>query len=152
MYAYARASATAATMTPFTSPPAAVGPEQGIVATGSQLTALLPEALTALSSASSERFNAALLSMSSSLAELSSLKLGFARAASVPLAAAITGAAKAVWGKRAPITARFGGAMSLGAMSVPPAWVAAPGASFVAARFPGAAAVGRRAGVRRGGS
>lgn len=155
MYRYARASAAAAAMTPFASPPAAAGPGQEVISTGSQLVSLLPNALDALSSASPERFNAALLSMSSSLADLSSLKLGFARGASVSLAVAITGAAKAVWGKRAPITAGFGGAMSLGGMSVPRAWVAAPGASFAAAKFPGAAAaIARRAGggIRRGGS
>lgn len=159
MYTYARASAAASEMTPFTAPPAAGAaaedPDRELISVGSQLISMLPEAVQTLSSASSERFNAALLSMSSSLAELSSLKLGFARGASVPLAMAVTGAAKAVWGKRAAITAGFGGTMSIGGMSVPRAWSAAPNASSVASQVPSAAAaISRRAGGRglRGGS
>lgn len=144
MYAYARAAAAAAALSPFTSPPAApdAGEPREIVSTGSHLVSMLPTALRALSSASSERFNAAVLSMSSSLAELSSLKLGFARGASVPLAEAVTGASRAMWGKRAAITAGFGGATSIAGLSVPRTWAPSRGT------FGGgsAAAFGRRAG------
>ncbi|WP_082995856.1 PPE domain-containing protein [Mycobacterium alsense] len=148
MYGYARAAATASALSPFTSPAAAPGDGgdrgdgQEIVSTGSELILMLPTALQALSSASPDRFNAAVLAMSSSLAELSSLKLGFARRASVPLAVAVTGAARAVWGKRPAIIARFGGAASIAGMAVPRAWEPAPDA--VGTRS--AAALGRRAG------
>lgn len=155
MYTYARACAAASVMTPFTSPPAAAGPHPEVISVGSQLISMLPDAVRALSAASSERFNAALLSMSSSLAELSSLKLGFARGASVPLAVAVTSAAKAIWGKRAAITAGFGGTMSVGGLSVPQAWPAALNARAVGIQVPSAAAaISRRASGRglRGGS
>ncbi|HSS23520.1 MAG TPA: PPE family protein [Mycobacterium sp.] len=160
MYAYADASAAAATMTPFTSPPAAgeLAPQgavaaeasgtptvdQEIVSSGTQLISTLPQALKRLSSASSKRFNTILLSMSSSLSKLSVLRLGFAKDASVPLAVAITGAAKSVSANRAAATAGFGRGMSIGTLSVPQTWPSAPKASAVSTEFhSAAAAIGR---------
>jgi PPE-repeat protein len=169
MYAYADASAAASTMTPFTSPPVAGGlaphgaaateasgtpaVDQEIVSTGTQLISTLPEALKGLSSASSKRFNMTLLSMSSSLSKLSSLRLGFAKGASVPISVAIAGAANAVSRNRAAATAGFGRGMSIGALSVPQAWLPAPKASAVGTDYhSAAAAIGRWASgqVRRG--
>ncbi|ORA84151.1 PPE family protein [Mycobacterium malmoense] len=155
MYAYADASAAASTMTSFTSPPASSGQApaagQEIVSAGAQVISLLPRALKELASASSQRFNTALLSMSPSLSKLSSLRLGFAKDASVPIAVAIGGAAKATRRGRAAATAGFGRGTPIGALSVPRAWLQAPEASSVGAEFHSAAiAIGRWAsGLRR---
>lgn len=95
MYAYADAASAASTMTPFTSPGA--DPPRAtreLLSAGTHVMSTLPEALRALSAASPGRFNTTLLSMSSSLSKLSSLSLGFAKHASVPIAVAVTGAAR----------------------------------------------------------
>ncbi|WP_156174131.1 hypothetical protein [Mycobacterium nebraskense] len=123
MYAYANASVAASTMTPFTSPPAADADE--VISAGAELVSMLPAALCGLSSASSCRFRTAVLSMSSPLSKLSSLRTGFAREASIPIAVAIGGAAaKAGRGHRAAVTAGLARGISIGGLSAPPAWLA----------------------------
>lgn len=122
MYAYAAAAAAASTVPPFTSPPAA-GDGNDVISAVGELISMLPAALNGLSSASYWRFRTAVLSMSSPLSKLSSLRTGFVKAASVPLAVAIGGAAaNAVRGNRAAALAGLGRAIAIGGLSVPPAW------------------------------
>ncbi|OBH03997.1 PPE family protein [Mycobacterium sp. E1747] len=137
MYAYANASAAASTMTPFTSPPGVVDAND-VVSAGGELISKLPAALDGLSSASSWRFRTAMLSMSSPLSTLSTLRTGFARAASVPIAVAIAGAAKGATGTRAAVLAGFGRGVSIGAVSVPRAWLPAAQPNPAAAASPDA--------------
>lgn len=146
MYAYADACAAASTMTPFTSPHAAAGGDE-VISAGAELVSMLPAALQGLSSGSSWRFRAAALSMSSSLSKLSSLRTGFARQASVPIAVAI-GAAAANAGRagRAAVTADLGRGSAIGGLSVPQAWSSTAKPKPVGTVFPSAAAAtGRRA-------
>lgn len=153
MYAYAHASAAVSTLTPSTSPPTApvTGPstraataDREVISTAAQIISILPEALEALSSASPQRFGAALLSMSPLLSKLSSLRLGFAKEASVPIAVAIAGATKAVNAHRATVTAGVGRTTSIGALSVPQTWLPAPSAGVASADYhSAAAAIGR---------
>ncbi|WP_156659159.1 PPE family protein [Mycobacterium sp. 852002-53434_SCH5985345] len=125
MYAYATAAAAASTVTPFTSPPAAEDGDD-VISAGAELISMLPAALDGLSSASCRRFRTAVLSMSSPLSKLSSLRTGFARQASIPLAVAIgAAAAKAGRGNRAAVLVDFGRAISIGGLSVPRAWLPA---------------------------
>ncbi|OBF86750.1 hypothetical protein A5791_20245 [Mycobacterium sp. 852002-51163_SCH5372311] len=158
MYAYADASAAASNLQHFVSPPAA-GPAQTsdddddaeVISAGAQLISMLPRPLRALSSASSTRFGKALLSMSSPLSKLSSLRLGFAKHASVPIAVAIAGATKAVRSNRASVVAGVGRGMSIGVLSVPQAWLPAPPAGTFETEFQSAAvAIGRRLSGRPG--
>lgn len=160
MYAYANASAAASTMTPFTSPSpaAASSPSRAatpdgdeVISAGAELVSMLPVALNGLSSASSWRFRAAVLSMASPLSKLSSLRTGFAREASVPIAVAIGGAAaKAGRGNRAAVMAGFGRGISIGRLSVPHAWLPAANPNPVGTRFHSAAtAIGRWASGQR---
>ncbi|OBA84546.1 hypothetical protein A9W99_01435 [Mycobacterium sp. 1164966.3] len=156
MYAYADASAAASAMQQFESPPAA-GPAQtsdaddDVISAGAQVISTLPRTLRALSSASSTRFGKALLSMSSPLSKLSSRRLGFAKHASVPIAVAIAGAAKAVRTNRASVVAGVGRGMSIGVLSVPRAWFPAPPVGSFETEFQSAAiAIGRRLSGRPG--
>jgi hypothetical protein len=144
MYAYADTSAAASTMTPFTSPPVTAGPvRQGasatqssgtwaitaapdVISAGQQVMSAIPEALQALSTSPLTK-EGALSSVTSSLSKLSSLSapLDFAishlnclnKAAALrslfPKPAGASGAA---------ITASFGHAPAIAALSVPPAW------------------------------
>lgn len=135
MYAYADASAAASIMRLFSSP-TVEGPapseasadqariDQEVISAGAELISTLPQALKFLSTALSTRFDTALLSMAPSLSKLSSLRLGFARGASVPIAVAIVGATKAVYGNRRAATVGVGRGTSVGALSVPHAWPA----------------------------
>lgn len=122
MYAYADAAAAASTMTPFTSPPASDADE--VISAGAELVSMLPAAVNGLSSASPWRFLNAVLSMSSPLSKLSSLRTGFAREASLPIAVAIgAAAAKAGRARRAAVTAGFGRGTSIGGLSAPRSWL-----------------------------
>ncbi|WP_231971984.1 PPE family protein [Mycobacterium sp. E3251] len=124
MYAYATAAAAATTVTPFMSPPGADGDE--VISAGAELVSMLPAALDGLSSASCRRFRTAVLSMSSPLSKLSSLRTGFARETSIPLAVAIgVAAAKARKTNRAAVLVCFGRATSIGGLSAPQAWLPA---------------------------
>lgn len=100
MYAYARACADASAIPPFVPCPTDAGSvsgqgsgaepsDQDVIAVGAQITSLLPQTLRALASANSEGFNTALSATAPALARMSSLRLGFAREASVLVAAAI---------------------------------------------------------------
>jgi PPE-repeat protein len=94
MYAYARASADASTVTPFTSPPSSTDPaeltRQGadvasasgswtltaapeVISAGNQVMSTIPEALEALSASPLTTFDVSLSSVTSSLSKLSSL-------------------------------------------------------------------------------
>lgn len=86
-----------------------------------------------------------------SLGQLSSLRLGFAKGASVPIAVVITGMAKAVRANRAAVTAGVGRGMSIGALSVQRAWLPAPKASSAGTEFHSACdwQAGRRPGSAR---
>ncbi len=127
MYAYANASAAASALTPFTSPPAAADGDE-VISAGAEMISMLPAALDGLSAASSWRFRTAVLAMSSPLSKLSSLRTGFAREASVPIAVAIGGAAaKAGRANRAAVKAGTGRSNSIRGLSVPRAWLPAAG-------------------------
>jgi PPE-repeat protein len=133
MYAYARASADAVAMTPFSSPP--TGPARAaaatwalksapeVIAAGSDVMSIIPLALQALSASPLASFDAALAPATASLSRLSAL--------SAPSGVAIThlnslnkaAALSALLPKRrAALTARRGGGASIGELSVPPAW------------------------------
>ncbi len=142
MYAYADASAAATTMPSVTSPPTVAGPpsrgpgapedtsteapamSREVISAAGQVISLLPQALKGLSSASPQRFDATILSMSAPLSKLSSLRLGFAKDASVPIAVAIMGAAMGVNVHRSAVIAGFGRGASIGSLSVPHSWFA----------------------------
>ncbi|WP_158070247.1 PPE family protein [Mycobacterium sp. IS-836] len=135
MYAYADDSAAASIMRPFSSPtvegpaPSEASADQAlidheVISTGAELISTLPQALKFLSTALSTRFDRALLSIAPSLSKLSSLRLGFARGASVPIAVAMVGATKAVYGNRRAATIGVGRGTSVGTLSVPQAWPA----------------------------
>jgi PPE-repeat protein len=152
MYSYAGASADAAMVTPFTSPPNAAGPAGQCAATTTQasgtwaLTAApevisagyrvmsaIPEALQALSLSPLTSFDASLLSVTSSLSKLSSLSApldsaishlnSFNKAAALEKAAALRSLLTKPGGASGPaFTAGFGRGMSIGTLSVPRAW------------------------------
>ena len=149
MYAYAAASAAAAAVTPFVSPQPPTGPqpesgEQEVISTGAQIISALPKALSGLSTAGSRRFDTTLLSVSPALSKLSSLKLGFARDASVPIAVAVVGAAKAATRKGPATAAAFGDGICIGKLSVPRGWLPTPRTGSVRPGYDSAAvAIGR---------
>lgn len=152
MYAYANASAAAATLPPFASPPTAgVGPPRATIAdgeelisTGSELVSRLPAALNGLSCASPWRFHTAVLSMAPSLANLSSLRKGFAKEASVFIAVVIGAAVKAHRSNRTAVSVAWGHGTSIGRLSVPRTWPPAARANPFAAKLHGTAAAIRR--------
>jgi PPE-repeat protein len=171
MYGYASASASAAKLNPFTSPPATTDPagaaEKEAIATGAQLVSALPQALQNLSTATFTALDPTLTSLSASLSKLGALTVpmnfalyplnfldkafGFAKVATVPVAAAAAGAMKAVesgarsmgsvlfglggGASNGPVSAALGQGMSIGALSAPRAWTVAS-ASPVAAALP----------------
>lgn len=133
MYGYADACAAAATFAPFVSPPNAAtmadhegdradASDEEALATGVRIVSRLPRVLETLSSAGPERFGAALLATASSLARMGSLRSRFAKDASVPVAVAITNAAKAAGRSRAEVTAVCGAKDVIGPLSVPHGW------------------------------
>lgn len=142
MYGYARASADAAVMTPFTLPPgyADLGVADGpvsrtwalksapeLISAGRQVISKVPDALRAISLSPPTTFDVPLASVTCPLSKLSSL--------SAPSGAAIThlntlnktAALRCLWpdqrGVRgAAMTIRVGRATSIGTLSVPPTW------------------------------
>jgi PPE-repeat protein len=153
MYAYARASAHASTVTPFTSPPPtnaeparqdaavnqasrawAVTAAPEIISTGYQVISTIPETLQALCSSPLTAFDASLSSVTSSLSKLSSLSApsDFAishlnslnKTAALNKAAALRSLLPNPGGTRgAAFTAGFGRGTSIGTLSVPPGWL-----------------------------
>ena len=139
MYAYARASADAVTVTPFASPPgnqrAAVGKwalksAPDVVSAGSQLMSTIPEALRAVSLSPLTSVHASLSSVISPLSRLSSLSAPSDSAIKhlntlnkqAALWALFTKPARA--GRAAP-TQGFGRGTAIGKLSVPKAWATA---------------------------
>jgi PPE-repeat protein len=141
MHAYAGASADAATMTPFTSPPAgavsanpattwAVKSAPDLVSAGHQVMATIPKALRALSLSPQATFDTPLRPATSSLSRLSSLSApsgaAISRLNSLNKAAALRWLLPNQGGARGPtIIGRFGRATSIGGLSVPQAWATA---------------------------
>ena len=153
MYAYAGASADAATVTPFTSPPpTGAGPAgQGadvsrasgtwavtaapeIISAGHQVISTIPEALDALSSSPLTTLDTSLSSVTASLSKLGSLSapLDFAinHLSSLNKTAALNGAAMLrsllpSLGRAggAAFTAGFGRGTPIGTLSVPRSWL-----------------------------
>lgn len=142
MYAYAGASADAAVITPFTSPPdpaGAAGPSvrrwalksaPDVVAAGRQVISAAPAALRALSRSPLATFDVSLASSTCPLSQLASLTapsgVAIAHLNSLNKAAALRCLLPNRRGVRgAAITARVGHATSVGALSVPRSWAAA---------------------------
>ncbi|UXA08714.1 PPE family protein [Mycobacterium sp. SMC-2] len=137
MYAYARASADAAAVTPFTLPPS--GPNQGsralqsaaeVVSAGRQLISAAPGALRALSVSPLVTFDVSLASVTCPLSKLSSLTapsdVAIAHLNSLNKAAALRCLLPNQRGVRAAaISVRVGRATPVGALSVPRTWTAA---------------------------
>lgn len=127
MYSYADAAAAASRVTPFTSAPLAVDlpvlarsgevSDPDVIAAGSQLISSLPQALQALASSPSAAFDAALMSMSSSLVRLGSL----AAPVKFPMQL-LNFLGRGPRRAAASVTARWGGGARIGRLSVPPAW------------------------------
>ncbi len=140
MHAYAGASAVASTMTPFTSPPAAVpanaattwavksAPE--LVSAGHRVMTTIPDALRALSLSPQTTFDTSLWPATPSLSRLSSLTAPSGAAIShlnsLNKAAALRWLLPDQGGARGPtVIGRFGRATSIGGLSVPQAWATA---------------------------
>lgn len=150
MYAYADGSAAASAIPGFSRPPTATGVagnnvahtkvvDQKVIATAAQIVSRLPHVVKSLSSARSERYNVGLLAVTPSLARMSLLRLGFAKESSVPIAVAITAAAKAIYRRRAEATGALGRKASIGPLAVPRSWIPAAGRSAVAQEYPSTA-------------
>jgi len=138
LYAYAGASAGAATVAPFTSPPTTGGAFSAsgtwplsaapdVIAAGYQVMSAITEALEELALSPLATFDASLLPVTSSLSKLSSLSApsGFAisRLNAMNKAAALRSLFPKPGGAGgATVTARFGRGASIGASSVPQAW------------------------------
>ena len=139
VYAYARASADAAAVTPFTSPPGdqggaartwALRSAPDVVSTGSQVMSTIPEALHALSRSPLTSFEASLSSVTPPLSRLSSLSAPSDSAINhlnalnkeAALCSLFTKPARA---GRVACSPGFGRGTSIGKLSVPPAWAAA---------------------------
>lgn len=135
MYTYARASADASVLTPFTSPPPPADRESGawavsaapdVISAGRQLMSAIPAKLRALSSSSTE-FSTLPSSVASSLSKLSSLSAptdsALAHLNSLNKARALNVAAAlrsvVVKSGRGAFAATSGGATSVGVLSVP---------------------------------
>lgn len=133
MHAYARASAHAATMTPFTSPTDVGEPAPQVVSTGRKVMTAIPQALQAFSSSPLTTVDVPLAAVTSPLSKLSSLTtpsdIALTHLNSMNKAAALHAATAMLSRLRNPsVTARVGRAGSTGTLSVPPTWarVAAP--------------------------
>jgi PPE-repeat protein len=155
MYAYARASADASALTKFSSPPSATGPagsaRHGVTSTsggwaltaapevisaGNQLMSTIPEALEALSVSPLISFDVSLSPVTPSLSKLSSLSaprdIAISRLNSLNKAAVLGNAAalhalipNVGRASGAGSTRSFGRGISIGTLSVPPAWATA---------------------------
>jgi hypothetical protein len=150
MHAYAVASADAATVPPFTSPPARAEPGENVtrapgswalmaapqvISSGYQVVSTIPAALVALSASPLTAFDALLSPVTSSLSKLGSLSAPSDFATnhlnSLNKHAALHSAAAllALLPNRgraggAPATTGFGRAISIGMLSVPQGWMA----------------------------
>jgi PPE-repeat protein len=148
MYGYAGASAEAATVTQFDSPPAAAGPAGGdaaatrasggwalqsapdVISAGSQVMSTIPGTLEALSLSPLTTFDVSLSPVTISLSKLSSLAapsdFAINHLNSLNKAAALQSLLPNPGAASVPaITARFGRGSPVGTLSVPPAWVRA---------------------------
>ncbi len=134
MYAYARASAEAAAVTPFASPPGnhdtdtwALKSAPDVVSAGNKVMAAIPEALQALSASPLAAFDASLSSATPSLSRLSSLAAptdwSISHLNSLNKRAALCALLRKP--ARAESTPGFGRGTSVGKLSVPPAWATA---------------------------
>jgi PPE-repeat protein len=153
MYAYARASAAASALTRFSSPPCATGltgsPRDGVtsasggwaltaapevISAGNQLMSTIPEALQALSLSPLTSFDVSLSPVTASLSKLSSLSApmdvaisqlnSLNKAALLDNAAALRALIPNV-GRAGGTALGFGRGISIGTLSVPPAWATA---------------------------
>jgi PPE-repeat protein len=148
MHTYAGACADAATVTPFTSPPAGAEPDETIapapcswalkaapdvISAGHQVISTIPGALDALAASPPATFDALLSPVTSSLSKLGSLcaasDFAINHLNSLNKQAALGSAAATLSRLRghaggAPATTGFGRATSIGMLSVPEAWVA----------------------------
>ena len=150
MYAYAEASADAATITPFTSPPATAEPGENVtrapgsralkaapevISAGHQLISTIPDALVALSASPLTTFDAFLSPVTASLSKLSSLSapsdFAINHLNSLNKQAALHSAAALLCllpnrarAGGAPASTGVGRATSVGKLSVPRAWTA----------------------------
>jgi PPE-repeat protein len=137
MYAYAGASADAAAVPPFTSPPAhrcaaagtwVVKSAPDVIAAGSRVMSTISLALHALSVSPLASFDASLAPATASLSRLSSLSApsGFAITYLNFLnkQAALRSLSTKPAAAPAASTVRFGRGASIGKLSVPPAWAA----------------------------
>jgi len=151
MYTYARASADASTLTHFSSPPSMTGPATSasggwalraapeVISAGSRLMSAIPAVLQALSVSPLASFDVSLSPVTASLSKLSSLSaprdIAISRLNSLNRAAVLDHAAAL----RALIpnvgraggmafTQGFGRGISVGTLSVPPAWATATSA------------------------
>ena len=141
MYAYARASAEASTLTRFASPPSTAGPASGgwaltaaphVVSAGNRVMSSIPEALRAIYASPPATLDVSLSPVTSSLSKLSSLSAPTGRAIShlnsLNKQAALNNAAslRALTPRRgAASTMGFGRGAAIGALSVPRAWATA---------------------------
>ncbi len=134
MYAYARASAEAAAVTPFASPPGTHGSDPwalasapDVVSAGGRVMAAIPEALQALSVSPQTPFDASLASATPALSRLSSLSAptdtAISRLNSLNKRAALC----ALFAKpaRAAAIPGFGRGAPVGKLSAPQAWATA---------------------------
>jgi PPE-repeat protein len=137
MYAYAGASAEAAALPPFASPPGnhgagtwALQSAPDVVSAGSRVMSTIPEALQALSASPLASFDASLSSVTPSLSRLSSLSAPSDSAIkhlnSLNKQAALCALVrKPARGGRAASSAGFGRGTSIGKLSAPQAWATA---------------------------
>lgn len=142
MYAYAGASADAATLTPFTSPPIAPGRIErcasrtwavqsapDVVSTGRRVMSTIPDALRAFSRSPLTALEASLAPVTGPLSRLSSLSapsgIAISQLNSLNKAAALRCLLPSRKGAGVTISAGFGRARSIGTLSVPHGWSAA---------------------------
>ncbi|OBG32526.1 PPE family protein [Mycobacterium sp. E3198] len=134
MYAYARASAKAAAVTPFSSPPGnhgaktwALASAPDVVSAGARVMAAIPEALQALSVSPSTSLDASLASATPALSRLSSLSAPTDLAISHLNSRNKRAALSALFPKpaRPESIPGFGRATSIGRLSAPQAWATA---------------------------
>lgn len=134
MYTYARASAEAAAMTPFASPPGnhgadtwALASAPDVVSAGGRVMAAIPEALQALSVSPLTSFGASLSSATPALSRLSSLSAPTDSAISHLNSLNKRAALCALFRKpaRAASIPGFGRGTSIGKLSAPQAWATA---------------------------
>jgi PPE-repeat protein len=150
MYEYARASAEASTLNPFGSPPSATEPAAGVpgpsralesasdvISCGEQVMAAVPKALQGLLSSPRTSLDEYLTSVTVSLSQMSSLSqrpdgaisnLNYLNRAAVLQKTATLMFSSPKRGRPvgAPLTAGFGLAVSIGALSVPQRWITQP--------------------------